>query len=708
MNQIHKLAIIIFSLPILAIAQKKNYTMAEATNGLFTTLATQSIKQPSWQPETTNFCYVKDSFWIRTSVPSMKTDTPFTLSQLSKSVFGKDSLKSIPYMQWLDKGRLYFTYKNNIFINYPNRNAWISKNLPEYYENLFVSPNTEHYAYTVDNNLYVNGNKVTNDTNPNIINGKSVHRDEFGIDRGIFFSPQGNLVAYYKMDQTMVNDYPIIDWSSVPAKNNNIKYPMAGGVSHHVSLWVYNPESKKSIKIQTGLPLDQYLTCVTWSPDEKAIYIALLNRAQNKLQLCQFDIATGKKINTLFDEYDSKYVQPQHAMSFLPDDNEHFVWWSQRDGYMHLYLYNTQGKMIRQLTSGNWLVNEILSFNKKAKEIIISASKESPMEKHAYSVNWTNGNITRIDKEIGYHNFISNSTGEYLFDVYSSAEVPKNSVLRTTNTDWSKLLLSSPNPLENYDRPKIENITLKAEDGTPLYGKLILPTHFNKNKKYPVIVYLYNGPNVQLLKNSFPESGNLWYEMLAQKGYVVFTMDGRGSSNRGLKFEQATWHQLGTVELKDQLKGVDFLKSLPYVDANRMGIHGWSYGGFMTTSMMLRYPDVFKVGVAGGPVMDWKMYEIMYTERYMGTPKNNTNGYEDANLLTKTNNLKGKLLLIHGTNDDVVVWQHSIDFIRNCVTNNIPVDYFVYPGHLHNVRGKDRVHLMQKITDYFDLYLQPK
>ena len=222
-----------------------------------------------------------------------------------------------------------------------------------------------------------------------------------------------------------------------------------------------------------------------------------------------------------------------------------------------------------------------------------------------------------------------------------------------------------------------------------------------------MIVYLYNGPNVQLLHNSFPESGNLWYEYMAQRGYIVFTMDGRGSSNRGLKFEQATYGQLGTIELQDQLKGVAYLQSLPFVDVARMGIHGWSYGGFMTTSMMLRHPDVFKVGVAGGPVMDWNMYEIMYTERYMNTPQNNPKGYEEACLLNKTKNLKGKLLLIHGADDDVVVWQHSINFVKKCVDNNIPVDYFMYPGHPHNVRGKDRVHLMQKITDYFDLYLKP-
>ena len=294
----------------------------------------------------------------------------------------------------------------------------------------------------------------------------------------------------------------------------------------------------------------------------------------------------------------------------------------------------------------------------------------------------------------------------YLYDVLTARGVPKKSMIRATDGSMTKVLLESPDPLVDYDRPVIKDKKLKADDGTNLYGKLILPTNFDSTKKYPVIVYLYNGPHVQQIKNGFPESGNLWYEYLAQHGYIVWTMDGRGSSNRGQKFEQAVFRQLGTVEMEDQMVGVNFLKSLPYVDANRLGIHGWSFGGFMTTSFMLRKPDVFKVGVAGGPVMDWSMYEIMYGERYMDTPEENPEGYASSNLLTKAKNLKGKLLLIHGAQDATVVWQHSINFIKKSVDENVQVDYFVYPGYEHNVRGKDRVHLMQKVTDYFDLYLK--
>lgn len=702
-----KLAGLALMLPLMAGAQKKNFTMAEATNGMGSSLAAKGLKQTSWQPDTNNIFFVANNAWVCINAGNGKTDTVMSLKKLNQTLFAKDSLKAFPNMVWMDKNQFYFNSGDQLNYTKMGKDVWYSKVLPKGAENITIAPKTQDVAYTVENNLYLNDTKVTADGNKNIVNGKAVHRDEFGIDRGIFFSPNGNLLAYYRMDQTMVKDYPVTDWSVTPAITNMVKYPMAGGTSHQVSVIIYNPLTQKRMRIKTGTPLDKYLVCVTWSPDEKFIYIGTLNREQDNLRLNKYDVNTGEKVSTLFEESSDKYVQPQHPLYFMPGNNNQFVWWSQRDGFMHLYLMSTEGKLVRQLTKGNWVVNEILAYNKEQNEIVFTASKESAMERNAYAVNVSTGKMRRIDTETGYHTAVANSTGEYLLDVYSSADVPKKTLLRSTDAKWDKVLVESENTLAEYDRPEVKNVTLKADDGTPLYGKLILPTHFDAGKKYPVIVYLYNGPNVQLLHNSFPASGNLWYEYMAQRGYVVFTMDGRGSSNRGLKFEQATFGKLGTVELQDQLKGVDYLKSLPYVDASRMGIHGWSYGGFMTTSMMLRNPDVFKVGVAGGPVMDWKMYEIMYTERYMDMPQNNAAGYEDANLLNKTKNLKGKLLLIHGTDDDVVVWQHSINFVKKCVDNNIPIDYFMYPGHPHNVRGKDRIHLMQKITDYFDLYLKP-
>jgi Dipeptidyl aminopeptidases/acylaminoacyl-peptidases len=694
-------------------AQKKMFTMAEATNGMSTTLAPASLKQAAWEPGTNKLYYVvktgNGDAWVSVSFPAATVDTVLRLKELAKG----EKLKLMPALTWVDKGLLYFKDGNDLKegVRTGNGVQWSTwATLPENAENLEVHK-TRNIYYTSGNNLcMITKDKkklqVTNDANEHIVNGQSVHRNEFGITGGIFPSPDGNYLAYYRMDESMVNDYPVVDWSATPAKVKNIKYPMSGGTSHQVTVRVFNPTTRKTVTINTEGPQDQYLTSVTWSPDEKTIFIGVLNREQNHLVLNQYDAQTGAKLRTLFEEKDDKYVEPQHGLTFIPESNDEFIWWSQRDGFMHLYLYRTNGKLVRQLTKGNWVVNEVLGFNKASNEVIVTAAKETPLEKHAYAVSLNNSSIRRLDKEAGTHTVALTDDGKYIFDVVTGAGIPKRSTIRAVAGKYENTLLEAANPLQMYNRPEVRNIELKADDGTPLYGKLILPVNFDASKKYPTIVYLYNGPHVQLIKNSFPESGNLWYEYMAQHGYVVFSMDGRGSGNRGLKFEQAIFRKLGTIEMDDQMKGVEYLMSQRFVDKERMGIHGWSYGGFMTTSFMLRNPDIFKCGVAGGPVLDWTMYEIMYTERYMDTPKENPTGYADNLLLDKIKNLKGKLLLIHGTDDPTVVWQHSVNMLKKAVDNGVQLDYFVYPGHEHNVRGKDRVHLMQKITDYFDQHLK--
>ena len=701
----------------LSVAQKKQYTMAEATNGMTTTLATKGLKGASWQAGTDVLWYTDNTGgtdkWVTAKVDAGNRCVMGAVEQ-GRYPEG-EKVASIPTLKWLNKDNAYFINDKNIILGTLNSHEFTwsrMATLADGAENITVDKSMR-IAYTVDNNLWMMDKdkqlvRVTNEKDKNIICGKAVHRDEFGIDRGIFFSPKGNLLAYYRMDQTMVNDYPVVKWDVTPAVAKMVKYPMAGGASHEVTLCVFDPSTGRTISLKTGEKhKDHYLTCVTWSPDEKYIYVGILSREQNHLLLNKYSARTGEKMSTLFEEKDSRYVHPTHPLTFLPGSNDEFIWWSERDGFAHLYLYNTDGQLIRQLTKGSWVVNEIAAINSKAGKVIFTASKESPLCKNIYSVDLDNGHIERLDKGTGMHNALCSEDGRYVLDVYSGAGVPKNTYLRSVDGATDIELMKSPDPLADYDRPEIRNVTIKAADGvTPLYGKLILPTHFDSTKKYPVIVYLYNGPNVQLLHNSFPESGNLWYEYMAQQGYIIFTMDGRGSWNRGTAFEQATFRKLGEVEMDDQLKGVDYLKKLKYVDAGRLGVHGWSFGGFMTTSLMLKHPGVFKCAVAGGPVMDWSMYEVMYTERYMDQPQDNPEGYKRSCLLDKVKNLKGKLLLIHGTSDDVVVWQHSIDFIKKSVDEGVQVDYFVYPGHEHNVRGKDRVHLMQKITNYFDDYLK--
>ena len=691
------------------LAQKKNVTMEDAVLGLSTNLRIENLNQVQWIPNQNAYTQnVKTSYGealIKKEVPSLKTDTIFRSTQFEN--------KRIPSLTWINDKQAYYSTKTvyKTITNAGQQNDWLK--LPEKAENVEFDATNNQVGYVIDNNLFFvdkagKTHQITKDGKYEIVNGKSVHQNEFGIHKGIFISPKGNLVAFYRMDQTVVTDYPIIDWSVQPAVNKNIKYPFAGTKNHTVTLGVYNPSTQKTTFLETHPEVDHYLTSVTWSPDEKHIYIALLSRNQKHMELNQYDAVSGKLIKTLFKEDDAKYVEPQHELYFVPGKNNEFIWWSQRDGFMHLYRFNTDGKLLNQITKGDWIVTDLVGENAKKKEFLIMTTKDSPKDRHLYAVNWENGKLRKITTDAGTHNVSVSTNGEYAIDNWSNDNTPRKIDVLDANGKFKQNILTAQNPLANYNTAKVENVTLKADDGTDLYGKLIYPTNFDSSKKYPVIVYLYNGPHAQLITNRFPATGNLWYDHLAEKGYVVFTMDGRGSANRGLKFEQAIHGNVATTEMNDQMKGVDFLKTLPFVDAERMGIHGWSYGGFMTTSFMLRKPDVFKVGVAGGPVLDWTQYEIMYTERYMESPQDNPEGFKNTNLINRVNDLKGKLLMIHGAQDNVVVWQHSVDFIREAVKNGVQMDYFVYPGHEHNVRGKDRVHLMQKITDYFDLYLKPE
>lgn len=694
-------------------AQTQKFTIAEAVNGLRSNLAVKNISQFSWADDGKSYYQATKNGYLVTDIGTQKQDTLVSLHQLNTTLSLDKKLKSFPRITFVTKDKGYYSQNSQNFWIERSGKEWKIKEgiaIDKEAENTETFSDNQGFVYTIKNNLFLNKNgkvtQITNDSDEDILNGQAVHQREFGITKGIFISPDNSKIAFYRMDQSMVKDYPIIDWSVVPAVNKNIKYPMAGTPSHHVTLGVYDLKTNTTTFLNIEGDPEQYLTVVTWNPDSKSIFVGVLNRDQNDLKMNQYSAATGSFMKMMFEEQSDKYVEPQQQLLFFPNSTTDFIWQSQRTGYNHLFHYNVDKGLVAQLTKGDWVVTDILGFNEKKKEIFYTSTQESPQERHLYKVDWTNFKTQRLDQGAGMHAGILSKDGNHLYDSYSNATTPRSVNLINTNTLKSKKVISSENPLKNYQRPEIKNVTLKADDGTPLFGKIILPTDFDVNRKYPVIVYLYNGPHAQLVTDSFPASGNLWYEFMAQKGYIVFTMDGRGSSNRGLKFEQAIFRNAGETEMKDQLQGVAYLKSLPYVDADRLGIHGWSYGGFMTTSFMLKNPEVFKVGVAGGPVIDWNMYEIMYTERYMDSPQNNPEGYKQANLLDKVQNLKGNLLMIHGAQDNVVVWQHSINFLKAAVDHGVQMDYFVYPGHEHNVSGKDRVHLMQKVTDYFDEYLK--
>ena len=562
-------------------------------------------------------------------------------------------------------------------------------------------------AYTIQNNLFVNGIAVTNEPD-GIVCGQSVHRNEFGISKGTYWSPAGNLLAFYRMDESSVTRYPLVDITTRVGKLNNVRYPMAGMTSHKVTIGIYNPETQKTIYLNAGDPTDRYFTNLRWAPDARSLYLIELNRDQNHARLCQYSAETGELMATLFEETHPKYVEPQHPIVFLPWDSNKFIYQSQRDGFNHLYLYDTNGKLIKQLTEGKWLVNDLLGFNTQRKEVVFNAIDALGSANFAVNVNSGKRSLPfSINTTTeGMHTGLLSASGAYIIDRYSSPTVPRNIDIIDTKTFKSINLLRAKNPFEGFTMPSIETGTIKAADGvTNLYYRLIKPADFDPSKKYPAIIYVYGGPHAQMINSGWMNAARGWDIYMANKGYIMFTLDNRGSSNRGLEFENATFRQLGIEEGKDQVKGVEFLKSQPYIDGNRIGVHGWSFGGHMTTALMLRYPEIFKVGVAGGPVIDWGYYEVMYGERYMDTPQSNPKGYKQCNLNNLAGNLKGHLLIIHDDHDDTCVPQHTLSFMKACVDARTYPDLFIYPTHKHNVKGRDRVHLHEKITRYFEDYL---
>ena len=574
-------------------------------------------------------------------------------------------------------------------------------------------------AFSKDNNLWVAAadgteHQLSSDGSREIVYGKSVHRDEFGIYKGTFWSPDGQQLAFYRMDQSMVADYPQVNTFEREATLAPDKYPMAGMTSHKVTVGIFSLPGARSkgqgagcIYLDLGDPTDRYFTNIAWAPDGKTLYLYELNRDQNHTTLDAYDTTTGRKIKTLREESSDKYVEPLHPITFLPWDDTKFIYWSWKDGYKHLYLMDINGKELGQLTSGKWVVKELVGFCSATKSAIIITKEAGDLGRNIYRLDLKTKKRTLLDNGRGCHSAQLSADGRYLIDTWQEPTVPRACAVTDTKTGKQSLLRTAKDPWEGWYQPIFEQGTILAADGqTTLYWRMVKPMDFDASKKYPTVVYVYGGPHAHNVEASWHWGSRSWETYMAQKGYILFILDNRGSEDRGRDFEQVTFRHLGQEEMKDQMQGVAYLKSLPYVDADRLGVHGWSFGGFMTTSLMTTYPDAFKVGVAGGPVIDWKWYEVMYGERYMDTPEQNPEGYEQTSCINKAKNLKGKLQIIIGMNDPTCVPQHSLQFLNACAEAGTQPDFFVYPGEGHNMAGHKSVHLHERITQYFEDYLR--
>lgn len=689
-------------------AQQKELTLEDAIIGRFTTLRAESLGDLQWVANSESVSWQskdRDKMLIRqpgTIRPTMEV----ALADINTAL--QLDMKRLPSTNWLDTESCYFQNGNSFYnYNIALKSGTSLLTLPEDAENVDYHSGNNHAAFTRENNLFVvvdkgGENAVTLNDDPNIVSGQAIARQEFGIVKGTFWSSDGNYLAFYQKDETDVADYPLLDITTTPGSLTTIKYPMAGQKSEYEKVGIYDVKNKRTIYLQIEGPKDQYLTNLGWGPNEKYVYLAVVNRDQNHMWLNRYDISSGALVKTLFEETHPKYVEPETPVWFLPDNPNEFLWLSERDGFMHVYHYNTEGEFLGQISKGNWVVLEILGLEKAGKKLLVRGTDETGLNTNAYCVNFKNGKSEAISKDAGIHGYKLSADGKALIDTRTSLQSPYIASVIDLKGRTIETLQTAPDPLDEYKISTTELLDVKAKDGTILHARMIKPSDFDPSKKYKVLVYVYGGPHAQMVTNRWLGGAPLWMHYLAEKGYIVFTLDNRGSANRGFEFENIIHRHLGDIEIEDQLAGVAYLKTLPYIDSEKMAVHGWSYGGFMTTSLMLRAPGTFQVGVAGGPVTDWKYYEAMYGERYMDRPEENPEGYQQANLLTHAKNLEGDLLLIHGTSDPTVVMQHNLALVKQFVDEGIQVDFFPYPMHGHNVRGKDRIHLMDKVIRYVE------
>lgn len=692
--------LIALCLPFLGFSQKQTIATEKTTYN--SSLWAKRLYDLRWLEGSDNYLYYKDGNFVIFDSKGNETGG-INIQKLSETY----GLKGHPSIVYVDANQLVIANGNKYHIyDYLIERPLFTITLPENAENAEYNHGKMAVAYTLDNNLFLATSSeslipIAVSEDKNIVSGKFIHRNEFGIQKGIFWSPDGNYIAFYQKDESLVTNYPLVNVNTTPASLKSIKYPMAGGKNEIAKVGVYDLAQRKTSYLNVDNKDAHYLTNLAWTPDEKQILLAEVNRGQNHYDLNTYNRETGEKVQTLWQESNDRWVEPETAAIFIPNKNNEFIWLSEKDGFMNLYVCSTESNKSRQLTQFKWVVQSVLGFDAKGENVFIKGTGEDPRERHLYSVNIKKGTVKKITQKEGAHSGLLSANARYLLDIHSSLHTPYNVSLVDVDKNTSTTFYQAENPFDKYDLGTIEFLTLKADDGTPLYGKMIKPRDFDPAKKYPVLVYVYGGPHDQLVVNQWAGATYPWMFAFAQnEQYIVFTLDNRGSENRGFAFESVIHRNLATYAMKDQLTGIEYLKSLPYINANRLAIYGWSFGGFLTSSLMYRSPGTFTTAVAGGAVIDWKYYEVMYGERYMDTPEENPQGYEDTRVSNYIKNLKGNILYIHGYIDATVVPQNMLDISQAAITEGKVIHTFLYPNQEHNVRGNESIHLTKTIVDF--------
>lgn len=573
-----------------------------------------------------------------------------------------------------------------------------------------IAPGDLHVAYLRHHQLWLAAadgrvRQLTFDGSPDIVYGGAAHRAEFGITGGLFWSADGRFLAFYREDQRPIAPYPYQDLDQVPTAPVHGRYPMAGRVHSKVQVGVCDTRDFAVRWLEHDDDADVYWTNVTFGPGD-SVCVALVNRGQDHAQLVRFDARTGKRLQVLVDENDPEWVEPEHGPTFLPDGR--FLWWSARDGYRHLWLCAADGSVVRQVTKGAFDVQRLLGLAADGKTVWFEASGEDPRQCHLFAASVDRDEVRQLTHERGTHHGELSPDQAWASATWSNLETRPSARLLDLQTGAVVPLPTPTDPLRAFALPTQRLFQVKGENDTLLYGHLSLPPDLKEGQRCPVLLYVYGGPHAQLVTDQWLGGRALWLQALAAEGYVVCSLDNRGTPNRGVDFEQAIHRRLGTPEVQDQLCAIDWLTQQPFVDAARIGVHGWSYGGYLTLRLLLLAPKRFACGISGAPVTDWAMYETGYGERYMDTPLENAQGYLGASCLPLADQLATPLLLVHGTDDRTVMWSHSLAFVDRCIELGRPLRYFPYPMQQHGLVGRDRVYFLRQLHTFLAEHLHPE
>jgi len=572
-----------------------------------------------------------------------------------------------------------------------------------------ISPDGKLVSYLENHDLWVVPSaggaptQITTNGTIALLHGELdwVYPEELDLGTAYWWSPNSQRIAFLQIDESKVNQYPLVDLTSYAGTTEFERYPNAGDPNPIVRVGVAGIGGRETKWMDTGADDQVYLARVDWTPDSRQLAIQRLTRSQKHLDLLLADAASGRS-TVLLTEEDPYWINIADDLHFLKN-SDRFVWSSERSGFRHLYLYSRDGKLVSQLTKGDWVVTGLQGMDEAAGYVYYTSSQKSPIESHLYRVALTGGQPQQLTHEPGSHFPLLAPDATAWVDRYTTAMLPMRVDLY--NADGKHLAVINENKipdLADYHLSPVKFLTVKADDGTTLYGSIIKPPDFDPSKRYPVIMDIYGGPGVQTVRDLWEGASSLWKQMMAQKGFIIFSLDNRGMSGRGHAFETPIYHHFGQVELQDQLAGVRYLKSQPWVDSSRIGFTGWSFGGYMTLTAMFNAPGVFKAAFAGAPVTDWRQYDTIYTERYMGSPQENPAGYKDSSPVNHAANLQGKLLIAHGTGDDNVHFANTVELEEKLIDADKYAEVVMYPGRGHGITDPPaRIQLFQRVTQFF-------